>query len=72
MRRIAKPAERGTGRETRKGLLGLFARRVAGMEMASLARNLRESMPCSAPIARAHSRFAGGHGIMNFSDVHAI
>ncbi|CAL1683640.1 unnamed protein product [Lasius platythorax] len=43
---------------------------VAGMEMASLDRDLRECMPCSAPIA--HSQFAGECRIMNFFDKHAI
>lgn len=43
---------------------------VAGMEMASLDRDLRECMPCSAPIAR--SQFAGECRIMNFFDKHAI
>lgn len=54
------------GRETRKGLLGLFAHRWGGD--GSAARYSRECMSYSARVVGLQD----GRGIMNFSDEHAI
>lgn len=64
-------SEPGKGRQERHPKACWDYLHIAGMEMAPLGRNSRECMLYSAP-DRAHSRFAGGHGIMNFSSEYAI